>query len=127
MVKQMNHTGAGIYCSDITYEWDLKHPTLFSHILNSYDNLGTIAFSKDGNIIYFTKSKEDDTQKFDLYTCQMNPEREGEWINIKPLDFNGDYSIENPHLSTDGKTLFFASDMPDALGGFDIFLLCLLM
>ncbi len=111
-----------IYCSDITYEWDLRRPSLFSHILNKGENLGTIAFSEDGNTIYFTKSLKEDTQTFQLYKAIMNPNREGEWINITSLPFNNpSYSIENPHLSRDGKTLYFSSNMPEAIGGFDIF------
>ena len=111
-----------LYCSEITYEWDLRRPQLFSHILNKGENLGTIAFSKDGNTVYFTKSTADNSKMYQLYVATMNPSREGEWVDIKALPFNSNaYSIENPHLSRDGKTLYFASNMPESIGGFDIF------
>ena len=111
-----------LYCSDITYEWDLRRPSLFSHILNKGENLGTISFSKKGDRIYFSKSLKEDTQTFQLYTATMNPNREGEWIDITALPFNDTtYSIENPHLSKDGETLYFSSNMPEAIGGYDIF------
>lgn len=111
-----------LYCSDITYEWDLQRPLLFSHILNKGENLGTISFSKEGDRIYFSKSLKENTQRFQVYTATMNPDREGEWIHITALPFNNpSYSIENPHLSKDGKTLYFSSDMPEAIGGYDIF------
>lgn len=110
-----------LYCSDITYDYDLKRPLLFSSILNRNDNLGTLAFSQDGNTLYFTQSKEDHTQSFELYRAEMNPEREGEWINITALSVNGDYSVENPHLSRNGEWLYFSSNKPEAIGGFDIF------
>lgn len=111
-----------LYCSDITYEWDLRRPLLFSHILNKGENLGTISFSKEGDRIYFSKSLEDNTQTFQLYTATMNPNTEGEWINITALPFNNtSYSIENPHLSENGETLYFSSNMPEAIGGYDIF------
>jgi outer membrane protein OmpA-like peptidoglycan-associated protein len=43
------------------------------------------------------------------------------WGNIKPLPFNSkDYSLSNPSLSRDGKTLYFSSNMPGSLGGVDI-------
>ena len=52
----------------------------------------------------------------------MNPEKDGEWINLKPFPYNDkSYSIEHPHLSADKKTLYFASNMPLAIGGYDIF------
>lgn len=111
-----------LYCSDITYEWDLRRPLLFSHILNKGENLGTISFSKKGDRIYFSKSLKEDTQIFQLYTATMNPNTEGEWINITALPFNStSFSIENPHLSKDGETLYFSSNMPEAIGGYDIF------
>jgi len=111
-----------LYCSDVTYLWDLKRPQLFSHVLNQSENLGTIAFSKDGNKIFYTQSQEGDTNQFDLYTGRMNPNIEGQWIDLKPFPYNDpSYSIENPYLSKDNKTLYFTSDMPEAIGGFDIF------
>ena len=43
------------------------------------------------------------------------------WSNAKPLPFNSkDYSVRNPSISKDGKTLYFSSDMPGGLGGEDI-------
>ncbi|MFT6415554.1 MAG: outer membrane protein OmpA-like peptidoglycan-associated protein [Dokdonia sp.] len=116
-----------LYCSEISYEYDLNRPNLFSHILNKNDNLGTLSFSEDGMKLFFTKSKDEDSQIFQLYSADMNPAREGEFINMTPVAFNNeDYSFENPHLSRDGKTLFFASNIPEAIGGFDIFKVALL-
>lgn len=116
-----------LYCSEISYEYDLNRPNLFSHILNKNDNLGTLSFSEDGMKLFFTKSNAEDSQVFQIYSADMNPSREGEFINIKRVSFNNDaYSFENPHISRDGKTLFFASNIPDAIGGFDIFKVALL-
>lgn len=111
-----------LYCSDITYEWDLRRPALFSHVLNKGENLGTISFSEKGDRIYFSKSLKENTQTFQLYTAIMDPNVEGRWINITALPFNDlAYSMENPHLSKDGKTLYFSSNMAAAIGGYDIF------
>lgn len=111
-----------LYCSEISYEYDLNRPNLFSHILNKSENLGTLSFSLDGMKLFYTASSDDDTQRFQLYSAEMDPEREGQFINIKLVPFNNPaYSFENPHLSRDGKILFFASNIPEALGGFDIF------
>ena len=52
----------------------------------------------------------------------MDPDEEGRWMNIAPVSFNdANYSFENPHLSRDGKLLYFAADFPDSKGGFDIY------
>ena len=45
-----------------------------------------------------------------------------DWDNIVGLSLNSkNYSIKNPSVSTDGKTLYFASDMPGGFGQFDIY------
>ncbi len=111
-----------LYCSDILENYDLTRPLLFSSILNKNENLATVSFSQDGNVMFFTKNKDGDTQHYQLYRAELNPERQGEWIKMTKLPFNSDgYSVENPHLSKDGKTLYFASNMPSSKGGYDIF------
>jgi ribosomal protein L24E len=111
-----------LFCSDIDSEWDLDRPLLFSYLLNKNENLGTITFSEDGFTMYFTTNKKGDTQLFQMFRAQMDPKKLGKWENVTPMSFNSDeYSVENPHLSNDGKTLYFASNMEGSTGGFDIF------
>ncbi|MEM7187019.1 MAG: OmpA family protein [Bacteroidota bacterium] len=111
-----------LYCSDILEDYDLTRPLLFSSLLNKNENLGSVSFSQDGNTMYFTKNMEGNTQRFQMYRAELNPDREGEWINITPMAMNSaEYSVENPHLSKDGKTLYFASNMPGSVGGFDLY------
>ncbi|MEL6811602.1 MAG: OmpA family protein [Bacteroidota bacterium] len=111
-----------LYCSDILENYDLTRPLLFSSILNKNENLGTVTFSQDGNTMFFTKNVEGDTQRYQLYKAVMNPDRMGEWIGMESLPFNGDaYSVENPHLNKAGDVLFFSSNMPGSMGGYDIF------
>jgi outer membrane protein OmpA-like peptidoglycan-associated protein len=46
---------------------------------------------------------------------------DGKWTNIEPLPFNSEnYTVTNPSLSKDGKTLYFASNMPGGYGDTDI-------
>lgn len=46
----------------------------------------------------------------------------GTWSPLKELPFNSnDYSCGHPSLSLDGKTLYFASNMPGGKGGTDIY------
>lgn len=111
-----------LFCSDIINDWDLDRPLLFSYILNKNENLGSLTFSKDGNTLYFTKNKDGNTKRFQLYKAEMDSEKMGRWKNIAPVTFNNvNYSIENPHISPDGKTMYFASNMPGGVGGFDIY------
>lgn len=47
---------------------------------------------------------------------------DGKWKNFRPLPFNSDdYSVCHAHLADSGRTLYFASDMPGGIGGFDLY------
>ena len=111
-----------LYCSDILENYDLSRPLLFSSLLNKNENLGSVSFSQDGTIIYFTKNIEGNTQSFQIYRAELNPDHAGEWMNISPLSFNStSYSVENPHLNKEGSMLYFASNMSSSKGGFNIY------
>ena len=103
------------------------HP--FSDIINSAGHDGPACFSADGKIIYFTrvseafekstKANDQMISRLKIYTSTLENEK---WT--KPISFiynSDDYSIGHPSLSSDGKKLFFASDMADGLGGTDIY------
>ncbi len=88
----------------------------------------TSTATKDGNTLYFTRNnvKEGKFIKDDQGVIRLKIYRavliDGVWSNIEELPFNGDnYSVANPALSPDEKTLYFASDMPGTLGESDIF------
>jgi hypothetical protein len=117
-----NEPFTNLFCSDIDPDWNLDRPLLFSYLLNKNENLGTITFSEDGFTMYFTTNKKGDTQLFQMFRAQMDPKKLGKWENMTPMSFNSDdYSVENPHLSKDGRTLYFSSNMKGSKGGFDIF------
>lgn len=100
----------------------------FSKELNSKLHESNIVFTKDGKTAYFTrnnlvkgKRKKDDKKvtHVQLYKAEF---LNGKWQNITPLPFNADtYSTEHPALSPDEKTLYFASDMPNGFGSFDLY------
>lgn len=91
---------------------------------------GPAAISADGNTIYFgsesfnEKEFEKDKAKRLKYgrIYLYKATKEGDkWSNKKSLPFNStEYSVRNPSISKDGKTLYFSSDMPGGLGGEDI-------
>src|SRR5690606_28664697 len=68
----------------------------------------------------FVKDKANRLKQGQVYIYKAT--RSGDkWDNITPLSFNSpEYSVSNPSLSADGKTLYFASNMPGSLGGNDI-------
>ncbi len=95
----------------------------FSVNLNSTGHEGPLTFSSDWNTVYFSRnaSKPDAKGATQQQICEAT---RGlfDWEKIRPLPFNSDeYSCRHPALSPDGNVLYFSSDMPGGLGGFDLY------
>ncbi len=100
----------------------------FSLSINSQAHEGPVAFSRDNNLIYFTRnsleggiakpnSKKEVPMK--IYEARRG---KYDWENIKPLPFNSEeYTCFHPSLSADGRRLFFSSNMPGGYGGYDLY------
>lgn len=90
-----------------------------------YDAPG--AFSADGSKFFITRTNlKDGKPSLDKNGRErkMIVEVSGKkWTVTAPVSFNSpDYSCEHPCLSADGKTMYFASDMPGGQGGLDIWM-----
>ncbi|WP_095075032.1 OmpA family protein [Tenacibaculum jejuense] len=113
-------------------ESDIDNTEDFSSTINTRYHEAILTFTPDHKRVYFTRNNYDGKLKRDkkgtnhlkLYSADLvkNEEDEEEWRNIKELPFNSDeYSVGHPTLSSDGKLLYFVSDMPGSIGGTDIF------
>lgn len=118
-------------------ESDVKLIEAFSKKLNTRYHEATLAFSPDETKIYFTRNNyngdlgRDDkgTNHLKLYSADLakNSDSLPTWRNVKELPFNSeDYSVGHPAISSDGKLLYFVSDMPGSIGGTDIFVVDIL-
>lgn len=98
--------------------------------INTQYHDGPATVSADGKTMFFAtesfregnyvnnKKKRIKLGKVSLFRATKKGDK---WSNIEAVPFNGkDYSVSNPSLSADGKTLYFASDMPGTSGGMDI-------
>lgn len=98
--------------------------------LNSKLHDGPVTITADGQTMYFSsesfrsrKFKRNVAQrlkegKVSLYRAKFDGKK---WKDIEPVPFNSsEYMVSNPSVSSDGKTLYFASDMPGGMGGMDI-------
>lgn len=103
--------------------------TKFGEDVNTRLHESASVVSKDGETLYFTRNNfvqgkyvKDDKGiiRLKIFRARMI---DGIWGEIEELPFNNNgYSVANPVLSPDGKTLYFASDMPGTFGLSDIFM-----
>jgi len=103
-------------------------PELLQGDINGRLHEGPATFSEDGNVVYFTISNylkrkmvvsEDQENNLKIFKATLV---NGVWKNLEEFPYNSDdYSVGHPTLSTDGKKIFFVSDMPGGLGGADLY------
>ena len=85
---------------------------------------GPASFSADGSYMVFTRNNYENTDTDGVVRLELLSSEyvDGEWVNENLLPFNNDnYSVGHGSLSSDSKTLYFASDMPGGKGGVDIY------
>lgn len=74
----------------------------------------------DETEIYFTSDRKGGLGGLDIYKSVKLPN--GDWGNPIPLvDINSTFDEESPFIHPDGRTLYFASNNNNSIGGFDIF------
>ena len=98
--------------------------------LNTPFHDGPVTISTDGTTMYFARDGHSEGQyeknkKSNIKVGQQGLYKatkvNGQWSQIEALPFNSTaYSVTNPSLSQDGKTLYFASNMPGGYGESDL-------
>ncbi|MDY8133974.1 hypothetical protein [Aquimarina sp. 2201CG5-10] len=97
--------------------------------VNTKFHESSAVFSKDKKAVYFTRNNyskrksKTNTEGTVLLKIYRAIYKEGKWGKVEELPFNSDeYSIAHPALSSDGKYLYFASDMPGSYGKSDLYM-----
>ena len=92
------------------------------------EDFGFAAYSDNGMMMVFVKSDFDvDSRgvsqlRGDMGLFYSELDESGEWMADQPFPYNSnEYDNGFPYLSQDGKTLFYASNMKDGYGGFDLY------
>ncbi|AOW10259.1 OmpA family protein [Flavobacterium gilvum] len=103
-------------------------PVKFDKSVKSRFHEASAIFSKDGKKMYFTRNnylegkKGKDGNKVTLVKIYKAELVNDSWDHITELPFNSNnYSCAHPALSSDEKTLYFASDMPGTIGQSDLY------
>lgn len=86
--------------------------------VNTELNEGVSSIAADGQVIYFTAcNRNDGLGDCDLYEAELDGT---EWVNVRNIsEINSAYWDSQPSISSDGKTLYFISNRPGAMGGPD--------
>lgn len=127
------HTWTGqhftnLYSANMAEDGTLSAVDKFGKQINTKYHEDTPVFTKDGKTAYFTRNNYLDGRGFDaskvtlLKIYKATLDKDGNWTNIAPLPFNSDsFQTAHPALSTDEKTMYFASDMPGGKGQSDLY------
>jgi outer membrane protein OmpA-like peptidoglycan-associated protein len=114
-----------LYILDTT---DFKATSVFDQRFSSALHDGPIAFGSKNQFAAVSKNQlqylkgsrlEKANTKLGIY---FSNKKNGKWQLLNEFTYNDtSYNITHPALSEDGKTLYFASDMPGGFGSFDIY------
>lgn len=96
--------------------------------VNSRYHEGGQTLTTDRNVMFFSRNNyirgkvgQSKEGVIRLKTYRSDLVR-GKWKKVKGVPFNSnDYSVGHPALSSDGKLLYFVSDMPGGEGGTDLY------
>lgn len=117
-----------LYVADLDGEMNPGTVDKFDKTVKSKFHEATPTFTKDGKTMYFTRNnylegkKGKNDKNITLIKIYKATLENDQWVNIMELPFDSDnYSTAHPALSSDDKTLYFASDMPGTLGQSDLF------
>ncbi|GGG39691.1 OmpA family protein [Bizionia arctica] len=124
-----NQSYLDIYKSVRNEDGSLTEPEAVKSLNTPYHD-GPITLSADGKTMYFSRDGHSEGSYKKLKNNKAKLAQQGlykanlvngKWENIQALPFNSiNYSVSHPSLSSDGKTLFFTSNMPGGLGDTDI-------
>ncbi len=110
----------------------LKNALKFSKEINTKYHEASVAFTPDGETIYFTRNNygkklRRDKNGINHLKIYVSKKVDGDWTEAAEVPFNSDdYSTGHPTLSRDGKKMYFVSDMPGSMGETDIFVVDIL-
>ena len=115
-----------LFEANVSEQGALINVAPFPKEINTPTHESSATFSDDAKTMYFSRTNDKKVKVGDEKYASIKIFKaefiEGKWDKITALPFCSDiYSTEHPYLSSDEKTLYFASDMPGSLGSFDIY------
>ena len=112
-----------LFVSERIKDTQYSQPVFFGDSINTAFNEGTVAFSPDYKVVYFTAcgSPESTDDFCKIYATIKNSE--GKWRLPEPVILfdNDTINVGQPFLSPDGTQLYFSADAPDGYGDKDMY------
>lgn len=124
--RKYNWTGQpflNLYCAEVK-NGELENIEFFNKKINDKMHEGLASFSNDGSKMAYTKNNKKDYNDDDVVELQiyLSEFKNNKWSEAIPFPYNNEaYSMGHPCLSSDGMTMYFASDMPGGMGGVDLY------
>lgn len=124
--RKYNYNGLpylNMYTAEIK-DGQLENAKFFDKSFNAKYHDGPATFSNGGTQMAFTTNDAKDKTKDKVIELQLffSSFTNGEWSEPVPFIHNNpSYSVGQPHLSEDGKTLYFTSNAPGGFGGKDLY------
>lgn len=112
---------ADIFYSQKDDKGKWQRPEVIDTELNSDDDEGACCFSPDGRTMYLTQCKSDPS--YPRYATIATSQRsDAAWGKSSELKITRDTlsAYAHPAVSPDGQWLYFCSNMPGGMGGYDI-------
>lgn len=102
---------------------DIAKMEILGEAINNFDiNEGSVTFSPDGKTMVFARGNNGKKKGMADVNLFMTRLRKGTWIAPRMLNINKvNYWDSSPAFSSNGKTLYFASNRKGGLGGTDIY------
>jgi len=101
--------------------WDTAQK--FTDLINTQYNEGSACLSPDGNTLYFTRCGDEAHGFGDCDIYRARHLGNNEWGKVENIGetVNTVYWESQPHISPDGKVLFFTSNRKGGFGGTDLY------
>ncbi len=115
-----------LFSADVNAQGLITNVEAFPKEINTKTHESSATFSADGKVMYFNRTNEKRVKVGKLKIAVIKIFKaefiDGKWSNVTALPFCSDqFSCEHPFLTKDGKKLYFSTDMPGGIGGFDIY------
>ncbi len=125
-----NEAFLDLYQVEMFSDGTLGEPKIIDEPITTKFHEGSASYDAMTDQLFFTRTSyyeselainDDGITNIEIFTSRYD-ELDNKWLEVKTFPYNNtNYNIAQPSISSDGKTLYFVSDMPGGYGGADIY------